>query len=125
MKKILTLALVLALAGGAAADNHFITFKQTDGTERSLPLEGLNITFADGQLSATGSNDSFVLDLSTMQSMFFASAPTGVELRNEMALPRVTFVYDLQGRRVNTADGEVKGIYIIKDGEGARKEIRR
>lgn len=107
------------------AEEHFLTFRQIDGTERSLPLAGLSITFSEGQLSASSAGQSFALDLTTMQDMYFSGTPSGVQNIQEAAPVLPTIVYDLMGRRISTQAGGVNhGIYIIKDGEGARKEMQ-
>lgn len=123
---ILTALLLTSVLSASADTQHYITFRQVDGSERSLPLVGLNITFHDGQMEATCNQESFVWDLVSTQSMRFAAEPaTGVEsvIATANSVPVVS--YDLFGRRVVSTEGQPAGIYIIKDGEGARKEIKR
>lgn len=124
MKQLL-LALTLALTATASADTHYLTFEQHNGQQRSLPLVGLNITFKNGQMLAESQGEAFALDLISLQRMFFALQPTGVEQVQRSHADEPSVVYDLQGRRVVGAEGQTKGIYIIQDGEGARKEIKR
>ncbi|MCQ2206248.1 MAG: hypothetical protein MJZ43_05685 [Bacteroidaceae bacterium] len=126
MKHLLTLALALSVAGVASAGNPYITFRQQDGTERSLPLIGLQMTFGDGQMRAAGADEAFTLDLSTLHSMYFADQPTGIE--NAPAAPAGNAparFYDLQGRPLNALGGQEKGVYIVKDGQEARKELKQ
>lgn len=124
-KNILTLVVALCTLC-ASADSHYITFRQHDGAERSLPLVGLSISIEDGQLKASSQSESFCLDLTNMECMFFAPQATGIEQNITKAqTSSAKMVYDLQGRRVMTTDGQSKGIYIIQNGEGARKEIKR
>ena len=130
MKKILTLAAIVLSCSSMQADEHFLTFRQTDGTEYSLPLAALNMQFHDGQMQATSGQEALTLDLVTLQSMYFASAPTGIQAVTPID-SRFTTVYDLQGRpthlgaKASERGGAEPGIYIIKEGQKARKEIVR
>lgn len=128
MRKIFIIASLLQTAAlTASADSqHYITFRQVDGSERSLPLEGLNITFHDGQIEASSAQETFVWDLVSTQSMRFSAEPaTGIAPITPAADNMPALCYDLFGRRVMSTEGQPTGIYIIKDGEGARKEIKR
>lgn len=123
---IITALLLTSVLSASADTQHYITFRQVDGSERSLPLVGLNITFHDGQMEATCNQESFVWDLVSTQSMRFAAeAASGVEQVVSGNQQSVAISYDLFGRRLMSTEGQPAGIYIIKDGEGARKEIKR
>lgn len=124
------LLLAATLCSTALAEDFYLVLRQADGTCQALPLTTLCITFEDGQLKATSGAESLALDLTTMQSMYFSNNTTSVNtIAAEHNAP--TFVYDLQGRPTHLGDkasergGAQPGIYIIKDGEGARKEIMR
>ena len=58
MKKLLILTMLAALTMGArAAEYNYLVFTLNDGTTQSVSATDLNITFANGNLTATsGSN---------------------------------------------------------------------
>lgn len=123
---IITALLLTSVLSASADTQHYITFRQVDGSERSLPLVGLNITFHDGQMEATCNQESFVWDLVSTQSMRFAEeAASSVEQVVSGNQQSVAISYDLFGRRLMSTEGQPAGIYLIKDGVGARKEIKR
>lgn len=115
---------LIASALNGYAEDYYITVKQQNGTEYSIPLVGMSMTFTDGQLKAQTATESIALDLTTLSHMFFAPAPTGID---NITLPHdiSRAVYDLQGRRINNMEGGPKGIYIIKEGDDARKEVKQ
>lgn len=125
MKRLtLTLLTLAAVCTSATADTRYLAFTQTDGTERTLPLVGLSITFENGSLKASSQGEAFTLDLSTMRSMAFTAKPTGIESAQPQD-KRNEVMYDLQGRRLMSIDGQQQGIYIISNGQKARKEVKR
>lgn len=55
MKKIIILSMLMLLGVGVrAADYGYLVFTLSDGTTKSITSTGVNITFADGKLTATG-----------------------------------------------------------------------
>ena len=79
MKRIFTLAVVLLLVlAGKAQTFSYLTFQQTDGTQRSLTANGLKITFSGGNLVATSAEGVTTLPLGVLSRMFFSSQATGV-----------------------------------------------
>lgn len=123
MKKYL-LAVAMLLPIAASADTHCLTIRLQDGTECSLPLEGLSITYESGQMHAESQGTGVAYDVNALQSMRFSKDVAGIERLNNGGSAE-GIVYDLQGRRVTNVGGQERGVYIMKDGEGARKEICR
>ena len=78
MKRLIILSLAACLVGSTAANITYVTFRQQNGAERSLPLAGLRVDFQDGLLKASCQGEAFDLDLTTMQALIFASQPTGI-----------------------------------------------
>ena len=78
--KILLLLLTLVLGAGTAhAQSYdYLTLKQANGTETSLNLDNLRITFADGLLVADNGTQSVSIALADMDKMFFALESTGL-----------------------------------------------
>lgn len=153
MKRLFILMAVLSAvcvqAGAQSLD--YITFRSADGTERSVSIDGLRITFADGQLSATNNEESFSTPLSALSTMFFAEAPTAIravatadahlsysngQLSVSAPQGEIVSVYGADGRlvlqHVKHADGEeriplsvLRGVYVIKmNGETTKLMVR-
>lgn len=79
MKRISILAAFLLLAVGAKAQTYsYLTFQQTDGTQKSLTANGLKITFSGNTLTATSAESTTTLPLTGLTKMFFASEVSGV-----------------------------------------------
>ena len=76
---ILSLLFVGCAAVGAAQNVDYLTFRTADGTEQSLSVDGLKITFAEGKLVARNAVATVSYDLATLSSMFFAAQPTALE----------------------------------------------
>ncbi|MBB3703511.1 T9SS type A sorting domain-containing protein [Alloprevotella rava] len=79
MKRISILAAFLLLAAGAKAQTYsYLTFQQTDGTQKSLTANGLKITFSGNTLTATSAEGTTTLPLTGLSKMFFTSEVSGV-----------------------------------------------
>lgn len=123
MKRLIVLAFAAALFACAAnATDQYVTFRQHDGAERSLPLLGLQLTFQDGYLKANGQGESFSLDLTTMQCMYFSTQPTGIDPQLLTINSKPSTAYDLQGRPLSEVNGQERGV-IIRDGEKIMKNL--
>ena len=116
MKRLLLTFSALMLGAGAtmADGTDYLTFRQTDGSEVSIPSAGLKITFADGQLvaRATGQAD-LNLPVTALQSMFFSATPTSITTPLKTA--DITEVYAIDGRRFNAPGSQVQ---IVKTTDG-------
>ena len=119
MKKIL---LLLALLTGTLAahsqDYAWLTFQTTDGTKISVPASSLTITISGTSLTA--GSQTFVL--SNLSKMYFSddNQSTGVSTLTADELDGTSEIYDLNGRKVSTANLS-KGVYIVKSKNGTCK----
>lgn len=131
MKRLFTLlALVAAFAWSASAQSYnYLTFQQTDGAVRSLSLDGLKLTFAEGNLVATNGTTQTTFPLSALQKMFFSSeavgihsasadSPVGVRIEGgtlhvDAPSDSEIAIYGIDGRRVPST-GLGQGVYVVK-----------
>ena len=73
MKKILfTLTLLISVAFAYADNYGYLTFTNTDGTEQSVAVNELTVTFSDNKLIATNSVGSVTLSLPDLAKMYFS-----------------------------------------------------
>lgn len=141
MKKIY-LALSLLLASTLvtqARDFDYLTFLDVSGSERSVPVEGLKITFADGKLHASAASENVAFELSQLREMFFSLTPTGIssvgndevkvgivdgQLRVDAPAGSRIAVYAADGRLV---EGRTltRGLYIVKVNDKTYKLLAR
>lgn len=131
MKRILSIfALFVAFAWSAFAQNYnYLTFQQTDGTCQSLSIDGLKLTFAEGNLVAANGTTQAAFPLSALQKMFFSSEAVGIhsvstespvsvkiergKLVVDAPLGSEISVYGIDGRRVPSS-GLGQGVYVVK-----------
>lgn len=130
--KILLLLLTLVLGAGAAhAQSYdYLTLKQANGTETSLSIDNLRITFSDGQLVADNGVQIVSVPLADMDKMFFALEATGLNTVSSTADAAPAFriekgrlitdapagsvsIYGTDGRQV-PASGLAPGVYVVK-----------
>ena len=72
MKKVFV-GLLLAMSMQAMADDYgYLTFTKGDGSARSLAVDGLTITFADGKATVQNATESETFTLSDLAKMFFS-----------------------------------------------------
>ena len=131
MKKImLTLALMMAIAMNAAADNYYsyLILENSDGTTLSYVANELEITFSDGNLIVSQNGTATSHPLSSLSKMFFSNSTSSIQSADEEKTAETGEVFDLQGRRVaaqmRLADINrqlPKGVYIVKNGEKSVK----
>lgn len=144
MKRFLLLALGLTLASQMWADdyNQFL-FRQTDGTETAVTAQSLKITFSDGKLVASAAEGVLSWPLSGLSAMRFCTASTSADTDADAdadAIDGLTAdgrsaeiaVYTLAGAKVaQGADAQSlvsslpRGLYIVKDGQTAKKLMVR
>lgn len=137
MKALVSLLMLAASACTMQAQSYdFLTLKKAGGSETSLGIDHLKITFADGQLIASNGTQSFSAPISEMQSMFFAAEATGIAQATATDASQVSIVngtlratqpaqvYSLDGRQMPTA-GLQPGTYLVKAGGKTFKVIAR
>ncbi len=128
-RKTLILLLTLMPALGMMAQSlDYITFRTTNGTERSMTAVGTTITFKDGQITATNGADKATWSLNDLSTMFFSAQATSIESATIQPVAVAIINGQLQvtapaGSSVSvyTADGRLisgnnlnKGIYIVR-----------
>lgn len=119
--KIFAFALACGTLAVRAGDGNFLTLRLQDGTEMSIPaVAGLKITFADGSFVAENRDGRQQFPLTALQSMRFTETSTGISQIGVDAKDAV--FHDLSGRRVCRP---VSGLYIVKEGNVARKVLKR
>ena len=131
MKKFYLLFLLMGFSlCGFAQSYDYLTLRTADGTEKSLGIDGLRITFADGKLNADNGRESASVPLADMSCMFFSLQTTGIgsqaSLSDASLQVRIVGgrlitnapagssirVYGVDGRQVSTAR-LAAGTYIV------------
>ena len=119
MKKLLLLLTALtATLTAHSQDYAYLTFQTTDGVKISVPASSLTITISGNTLTA----GSQTFDLTNLSKMYFSSdnQSTGVSTLTSDDLDGTSEIYDLNGRKVSTANLQ-KGVYIVKSKNGTSK----
>lgn len=128
--KLFLCGMIASLAQVASAQTYnYLTLQQLNGDETSLSLDGLKITFENGNLIATNGSKSATIALADMQKFYFAENETGIK-GVEKAADAVSAaivggclhvtapegaavsIYSLDGRRVGT-DNLPAGVYVV------------
>lgn len=117
MKKLLLImSLLMGLASNMkAADYDFLVFTMTDGTTQSIAVTGLQLSFTDGNLTATNGTETVTIPLTDMQKMAFSNDATmGIDNSPlTMDNSQIISYYTLDGCRLNGKPTK-KGVYIVK-----------
>ena len=129
MKKILCCIFCMAMAINASAQTlDYLTFRTVDGVERSLPVDGLKMTFTNNQLHAVAQGQVADFNLMDLSIMFFAPTATAIEsVRGEHQKVAIVDgklwvkapegaeirVYSYDGRQINR-EAPLHGIYLVK-----------
>ncbi len=124
MRKTLIVALLTCFSVALSAQNNdYLTFRTTDGTEYSLGVDKLKITFKDGKLLAADANKNIALPITDMALMFFSATPTAIETAQTGTLQAVIRSGNLsvnapQGTTVQlyATDGRLLGTYVKANG---------
>ncbi len=130
MKKLLVL--ILSVAGIATArsyDYPYLTFQNVDGSEKSVSVESLVITYVNNQLVVCGDGVNQNFDVSQLSKMFFASETSGIESLN-IANDGSVEIYDMFGIYLGTYQSKQhalssleKGFYVMKSACGTSKIV--
>jgi hypothetical protein len=127
MKKVFV-GLLLAMSMQAMADDYgYLTFTKGDGSARSLAVDGLTITFADGKATVQNATESETFTLSDLTKMFFS-----VDEETTMGILSIdnsqltidnseSQWYSLDGLKLNGKPTKT-GVYIVKS-NGVTKKI--
>lgn len=127
--KLKTILLTLALAATctmAQAEDR-LTFRQSDGTTQSFALEGLKLTFDNGNLIVKNNTQEATFALSSMAAMYFEDVATGITAPQQdatLTLEGGGKVFTLDGRKVaNSLSGLPAGVYVVKQGSQTKKVL--
>ena len=122
---LLTLALATICTAVQAEDR--LTFRQSDGTTQSFALDGLKLTFDEGNLIVKNNTQEATFALSTMAAMYFEDAQTGIASPQQdidVTLEEGGKVYTLDGRKVaSSLSGLPAGVYVVKQGSQTKKVL--
>ncbi len=114
---------LLGTLAAQAADYQYLTIEKKDGTALSMTAVGLNITYANGKMTATNGTETATLALTELSRMFFSNTKdaTAIATIEDLQPETAATVYDLSGRLVAS---EVmpsalssllrKGVYIVR-----------
>lgn len=124
MKKTLLIIAAAAVVETAQAyDYPYLTLQKSDGTEQSVAVEQLKLTFSDGQMVLSNSDGTTTISLSDLSKMYFStSATAGISTQiSEVSDDSPVEVYTLSGmglgsfESVAEAKKQLKaGIYVMK-----------
>lgn len=124
MKKTLLIIAAAAVVETAQAyDYPYLTLQKSDGTEQSVAVEQLKLTFSDGQLVLSNSDGTTTISLSDLSKMYFStSATAGISTQiTEATDDSPVEVYTLSGMSIGSFESvaEAKkqlkaGIYVMK-----------
>ena len=125
MKKLLIMALVMAGALSAVADDYsYLTFETADGTKTSVSSTALTITIQDGKLMV-GSQEFNLADLCKMYFSVSDETTDGIEEVSISTLDDTTVIYDLQGQEVDRKQMRSGHVYIVKSKAGTFKVVKK
>ena len=116
MKRLLlTFSALMIGAGATMADGTaYLTFRQADGSEISVPSAGLKITFNNGQLVAQSAGQAdLTLPVAALQAMFFSATPTSIA--TPLKATDITEIYSIDGRLFKAPGSQVQ---IVKTADG-------
>lgn len=120
----LLLSMLMFGAANLFAEYTSMEFRTVGGETRTIGLDALKITFADGKLIATNSTESATFDLSSLSSMEFSDSNSSV-VADFANTDLSVEVYSIQGIRLGKFDSAEAaathvggGCYIFKFANG-------
>lgn len=131
MKRLFIIFILCAAFGFSvqAGDYDYLAFRNNDGTEISLSVSNLKITFSNGQLVAVNSETNQTFSLSDLNKMYFTnSAITNIEgdlptdFDSEVEIFTTSGVSKGRFNNLNQARQTLtKGVYIVKQSDKTYK----
>ncbi len=131
MKKLLSTALSIMVAGSCLADDvPALKISKSDGESAVVLSELLNIKFTETDMVVNmkdGTNQTFALD--DIVVMEIGQAPTAISTVFPGNTAAAYVITDLQGKVMSKGDGEMlvmpaqKGIYVITVGDKSKKVL--
>ncbi|MBQ3753889.1 MAG: T9SS type A sorting domain-containing protein [Prevotella sp.] len=122
-RQALTAMALLGTLAAQAADYQYLTIEKKDGTALSMTAVGLNITYANGRMTATNGTETATLALTELSRMFFSNTKdaTAIATIENLQPETAATVYDLSGRLVasevmpSALSSQLrKGVYIVR-----------
>ena len=131
MKKILILVSALMTSVMTYADDfsyNYLVFTTQEGTEKSVAVENLKLTFVNGQMVIDNGLETQTYDLSSLSKMFFAEnsvdgiVETTIDANEEVDVFTVSGIGMGKFNNVNEAKKSLgRGVYIFKQGSKTNK----
>ena len=75
-KSLLIIAAAAVVETAQAYDYPYLTLQKTDGTEQSVAVEQLKLTFSNGQLVLSNGDGTATISLSNLSKMYFTTSAT-------------------------------------------------
>ena len=122
-RQALTAMVLFGTLAAQAADYQYLTIEKKDGTALSITAVGLNITYADGKMTATNGTETATLALTDLSRMFFSNSKeaTAIVAIEDLQPETAATVYDLSWRLVanevlpSALSSQLrKGVYIVR-----------
>jgi hypothetical protein len=122
-RQALTAMALLGTLAAQAADYQYLTIEKKDGTALSMTAVGLNITYANGKMTATNGTETATLALTELSRMLFSNTKdaTAIATIEDLQPETAATVYDLSGRLVasevmpSALSSQLrKGVYIVR-----------
>ena len=131
MKKILILVSALMTSVMTYADDfsyNYLVFTTQEGTEKSVAVENLKLTFVNGQMVIDNGVETQTYDLSSLSKMFFAEnsvdgiVETTIDANEEVDVFTVSGIGMGKFNNVDEAKKSLgRGVYIFKQGSKTNK----
>lgn len=129
MKRFLLMGVFCIAAMAAMAESPAVVFTTTDGAKHSVSIQGLDITFANGNMIVKNNETTLTLPLAEMATMEFDGIAT-VIAEKSIAIDSTVSVSSLDGKFAGKFDNmrEVAaslpaGIYVVKTTTGETVKI--
>ena len=131
MKKILILVSALMTSVMTYADDftyNYLVFTTQEGTEKSVAVENLKLTFVNGQMVVDNGVETQTYDLSSLSKMFFSENAVDGIVETIIDADAEVDVFTIPGvgigrfKSVDDARQSLKrGVYVLKQGNKTNK----
>lgn len=129
MKKLTVIAAVALMTLPCRSENDSMVFRTSDGAVHTLNAQGLDITFAEGNMTAANQAQTITLPLASLTSMEFGPGSSSLAESLSEITGQVT-VYSVNGVETGTfptiasAISDLpEGIFIVKYAEDKTLKI--
>lgn len=128
MKKLALITALALSAVAAQAEYQSMIFRTADGAEESVGLEGLKMSFADGNMMVSNNSQNLTLPLASLSSMEFSLIATGIS--SALAESGEVTVYSIDGicrgsfANIPAVKASLPaGTYIVAQSNGKTRKI--